>query len=154
MFSKKLEDLSNGSFENKKGFFKRIKLRKLLLIILIIVAIGGVTASVFYYKQYQLLKTNPNLETQKETENLVAALNKIMELPTDETPTVATISNKDKLKEQVFFAKAENGDKLLAYTKAMQAILYRPSSNKIIAVAPIVINNNEKATSTPESEQK
>jgi len=30
------------------------------------------------------------------------------------------------------------------YSKAKKAILYRPSSNKIIEVAPINIGNNEK----------
>ena len=61
-----------------------------------------------------------------------------MELPTDETPTIATIADKDKLKDQPFFSKAENGDKILAFNKAMLAILYRPSVNKIINVAPII----------------
>jgi predicted ABC-class ATPase len=56
---------------------------------------------------------------------------------------VATISDATKLKDQSFFVNAKNGDELLAYTKAMEAILYRPSINKIIAVAPIVINNNQ-----------
>jgi hypothetical protein len=68
-----------------------------------------------------------------------------MELPVDETPTVANIIDKGKLKDQAFFKKAENGDKLLAYTKNMVAILYRQSSNKIINVAPITINQPQNS---------
>ncbi|MBI3495366.1 hypothetical protein HY065_01950 [Candidatus Berkelbacteria bacterium] len=119
-------------------------IKKILPIIVVILAVGGVIGSVYYYRQYQALKANPNLEAQRETEALVLALGKLMELPTDETPTVATIQDKDKLKDQPFFVKAENGDKLLAYTKAQQAILYRPPTNKIINVGPIVINQNQQ----------
>jgi len=66
-----------------------------------------------------------------------------MELPKEEVPTIATISDKEKLKGQVFFDAAENGDILFAYTTAMKAILYRPSTNKIINVAPITINQGQ-----------
>ncbi len=65
-----------------------------------------------------------------------------MELPQGETPTIATVSDKEKLKDQPFFKATENGDVLLAYTKAMQAILDRPNTNKIINVAPINLNGN------------
>ncbi|MBI5022764.1 MAG: hypothetical protein HZC05_01180 [Candidatus Magasanikbacteria bacterium] len=119
-------------------------IKKILPIIVLVLAIGGVIGSVYYYRQYQALKANPNLEAQRETEALVLTLGKLMELPADETPTVATITEKEKLKDQPFFAKAENGDKLLAYTKTQQAILYRPSINKIINVGPIVINQNQQ----------
>lgn len=99
---------------------------------------------------------NPNLEAQKEAETLVAALGKLMELPVGETPTIATISDREKLNDQIFFKAAENGDKLFAYNTAMIAILYRPSTNKIINVAPISINqppngvqDAKQSTSTP-----
>ena len=63
-----------------------------------------------------------------------------MTLPTGESPNVATIIDKDKLKDQAFFNNAENGDKVLIYTKAQKAIIYRPSTNKIINVGPITLN--------------
>jgi hypothetical protein len=67
-------------------------------------------------------------------------------LPANETPSLATVTNKEALsKTQLFFASAENGDKLLIYAKAMKAILYRPSTDKIIEVEPIVLNNGAGA---------
>ena len=117
------------------AYFKRT-----LLSVLVLLAIGGIVTSVYYYQQYQEAKKNPNLEMQKESRNLIDALGQLMELPTDETPTIATITDKEKLRDQPFFARAENGDKLFAYTKAMQAILFRPSINKIINIAPITIS--------------
>ncbi len=137
---------------------KKLGPKKLSLIILIIVAISGVYGSFHFYNKYQTLKVDPNIETQKETARLVSLLEKLMELPKDEIPTIATISDKEKLKEQAFFTKAENGDILFAYTTAMTAILYRPSVNKIINVAPININQTQditggvkQATPTPET---
>ncbi|MFA5358568.1 MAG: hypothetical protein WC310_01945 [Patescibacteria group bacterium] len=119
--------------------------KRWLAVVIILLAVGGIATSIYYSNRYRQLKANPDIEAQKETETLVSAVSKIMELPADETPTVATIMDKDKLKDQPFFAKAENGDKLLAYTKAMQAILYRPSTNKIINVAPIFIDQKDVA---------
>lgn len=124
------------------------KFRKISFIVLAVIAVAGLAAAAYYYWQYQSLKKNPNAEAQKETISLVTEVGKIMELPANETPTIATIADKDKLKDQSFFKSAQNGDKLLAYTKSMEAILYRPSSRKIIAVAPIVINNNQAANAT------
>lgn len=143
MFKRKMENLSSVDVNEKVGRVKRMNFKKIFYIFILILAISGTITSVYYFKQYRDLKANPNLEAQRETESLVASLSKLMELPADETPTIATIADKDKLKDQPFFAKAENGDKLLAYTKAMQAILYRPSANKIINVAPIIINQQE-----------
>lgn len=133
-----MENLSAVPDGDRIRHSNKAGLKKLLLALVIILAIGGTCASVYYYKQYRALKDNPNLEAQKETEILVSAVGKLMELPADETPTVATVADKESLKDQLFFAAAQNGDKILAYTKAMKAILYRPSINKIINVAPIV----------------
>lgn len=78
----------------------------------------------------------------EEVEQLVTTVSKLMELPSGENPTIATITDKEKLKDQPFFDKAENGDKLLIYSQAKKAILYRPSTNKVVDVAPINISSS------------
>lgn len=128
-----LTDMESGQKPRKRKF------RRFVIIFTVIMLIGGVAISAYYFNKYRAAKADPNVEAQRETKKLVAAVGKLMELPVDEVPTAATIADKNKLKDQPFFAKAENGDKLLAYTKSMQAILYRPSTNKIINVAPITI---------------
>ncbi len=130
----------NNIFNRLTNFIKVIGPKRLLLLLLIAIAMLGVGGSYYFYGKYQDLKANPNLEVQKETAALVSALGKLMELPQGETPTIATVSDKEKLNGQPFFKMAENGDKLFAYNTAMMAILYRPSINKIINVATISIN--------------
>ena len=68
-----------------------------------------------------------------------------MELP-QEVPTVATVSDVSKLKNQAFFANAKNGDKVLIYQNAKKAILYRPSSNKIVEFGPINLGAAQTAS--------
>lgn len=56
-------------------------------------------------------------------------------------PTIADITDKDKLKDQAFFKDAENGDQLLLFSKAKVAMLYRESTNKLINVGPIALSD-------------
>ncbi len=111
----------------------------LIFAVLIIVAIG---AAVLFYFKYQgaigrarslLGSSSTNVE---EASKLIQKVGKLTDLP-NETPTVATISDAAKLQSQPFFAKAQNGDKVLIYTNAKKAYLYRPSTNKIIDIGPV-----------------
>lgn len=119
------------------NFREVLKQKKLLfgLIILVLVGLG------VYYYQYQKNKTFPKDPTQAafvESQNLVEKIGKFMELP-NEQPQIATVSDASKLPNQPFFSRAQNGDKVLIYNIAQKAILYRPSTNKIIDVAPLTV---------------
>ena len=92
----------------------------------------SLVAFLVMFIQYRNLKSDPNAEKDAEAKQLVAQVGKFYDLPTDETPTVATVSDKSKVVDQPFFAKAENGDKILIYRKNKLVILFRPSQNKII----------------------
>ena len=111
-----------------------------LTVAMILVVSGALATAYYFYSQYQksqqLLK-NPSQAAQEEATALKTAVGVLMELPQGEEPTVATVSDTDKLKDQTFFARAVNGDKVLIYTQAQKAILYRPSINRIIEVAPV-----------------
>lgn len=105
-----------------------------------VVVLSSVTA-VYFYNEYSGLKQNSNKVTQDEVKKLVAQVGKLIVLPEGEVPTLATVSDPEKLKGQPFFAKAKTGDKVLIYANAKKAILYNPESNKIVEVAPINIGN-------------
>lgn len=92
--------------------------------------------------QLASVEANPQVLVQKQTDSLIGTVGKLMNLPTGETPTVAAVSDVAAAQKQSpFFANAQNGDKVLLYVKAGEAILYRPSTNKIILVAPLTFNN-------------
>lgn len=80
---------------------------------------------------------NPQKAAQDELKDVVAKVEKLMVLPQGETPTLATVADPEKLKDQKFFQNAKTGDKVLIYANSQKAILYNPSSNKIVEVAPI-----------------
>lgn len=88
-------------------------------------------------KQVEELQQNPQQVSQDEVKRLVEQVGKLIALPEGETPTIATITDREKLKDVPFFTKAENDDKVLIYVNARKAFLYRPSSQKLIEVATI-----------------
>jgi len=47
------------------------------------------------------------------------------------------VTDANSFSNQAGFENAENGDKVLIYTNAKKAILYRPSINEIIVVTDI-----------------
>ncbi len=122
------------------NFCKRFK--KTFLFLLIAISAAGLFTSAYFYGKYSQIKGNPNVESQKEIDNLVEEVSKLMELPIDESPTIATVADVESLRAQEFFSSAQNGDKILAYLKKKQAILYRPSTKKIINVAPIFMEDD------------
>lgn len=83
------------------------------------------------------LKANPEDLAKQETKNLVAKVGLLVILPTGEDPVVATVTDKDKLKDQPVFAKAENGDKILIYSLVQKAYIYNPTKNIIVDVVPV-----------------
>ncbi len=111
-------------------------------LVLIIVAIALISSFYFYskYQQAQKLLNNPSQASKEEIQTLIGKIGSLIVLPSGEVPTVATVSDKNKLVDQPFFKNAENGDKVLLYSQAKKAILYRPSANKIVEVAPVNLN--------------
>jgi hypothetical protein len=139
--------------EDAKEVEKKVKKssRVILPVVAGILILAGIAATYYFYTQNQksqaLLK-DPTAAQTAEVKVVTAEIGKLMDLPTGEDPTVATVLDKTKLAGQAFFVKAENGDKVLIYSKAGEAILYRPSTNRIINVSPVNANNTPSTTST------
>lgn len=123
---------------------KIFKVRYFILLLLVAITSMAVFGAVYFYMEYQKVLKNPEIITKQETEWLVEKVDKLMVVPTGEIPSTATVLEKDKLKDQEFFKNSENGDKILIYSKAKKAILYRPSTNKIIEVMPLVVDETKQ----------
>lgn len=134
------------SFSKPKGNM----LLWLLMIVLLAAAVGTAAYYVNRYhdsqKQVKKLASNPTITAQQEQQQLLDKVGKLTVLPTGETPTIATVTDITKLKDQAFFVNAVNGDKVLIYTQAKKAFLYRPSTNKIINIAPVNLGNSAQTT--------
>lgn len=122
------------------GFVKALFANKVVLYVVAIVILAAV-AGYFYWQNKQNLEklNNPTQASEQEVKELTEKVGKLMDLPQDEAPTIITVVDKDKVKSQAFFTNTENGDKVLVYTAAKKAILYRPLTGKIVEVGPVDI---------------
>jgi hypothetical protein len=127
----------------------------LMILILLIIAAGTIAFYVHRYNNSQTeltkLKNNPQIVAQNENQSLISSIGKLTPLPKDESPTIATVTDITKLKDQPFFANAQNGDKVLIYTTAKKAFLYRPSTNKIINIAPVNLGSGANSGTTQDT---
>jgi len=116
---------------------KRYGLKKVVFVAVILaLASGSVATAAHYYNKYQKVK-DPQVVAQGEAQDLAKKVDRLMSVPQNETPTIATVSDKEQLKGHALFANAENGDKVLIYATAKKAVLYRPSQDKVIEAAPL-----------------
>ena len=107
---------------------------------MIVVSVGFIVSAVFNVYQYRQigLLENPSLLNEERIRSYVADISKVIVLPTDETPTLATVADPNELKSQPFFANAQVGDIVLVYEKARKAVLWRPSEKKLIEVSSVI----------------
>lgn len=114
--------------------FKYILITSISLVILMILVV-----SIF-------ISSNGANETIEISENiglsnqeLIRTVGDIFLLP-DETPTIATVTDKNLLSEQAFFTEAIDGDKVLIFVESEIAILFRPDIGKIVNVSNVQLN--------------
>ncbi len=120
------------------------KIKSIVLYLLMAAVLVASGFAVYFWNESVALKKNPQRAAQQETLKLISTISKLIVLPEGENPTIATVTDPERLREQPFFAKAQTGDKVLIYTDSRKAILYSPVQNKIVEVAPINIGNPQQ----------
>ena len=139
---------------------EKIRVSHLKSILLVIFFASTLIPLGFLYSEYSKkdielknLKSNP----QDKNTKIMEDIGRLIKLPEGESPTIATVTDREKLSNQAFFTKAKNGDIVVIYGIAKKAILYDPVSKKIIDVAPLTIHDptptidTSAATPTPEA---
>jgi len=109
---------------------------KFLTVSIVLIIICAMTSSIVFFYLYRK-EAQKSKAPKDDSVQILKDVGKLMDLPLDETPTIATVQDKTKLENQPLLKKAENGDRIIIYTNAKKAILYRPSTKKIIDVVPI-----------------
>ena len=104
---------------------------------------GLVSLAVLQYREINNLRdpSQASAKADVEAAKIKTKVSKIMLLP-EEDMTLATVQNVETLKKQSFFKNAENGDKVLIFADAKQAIIYREKDNRIINAGPIVLTKD------------
>jgi len=128
---------------------RRLGVSTALLLLLLVVVVAFAAWSFSNYRQAQQ-KVNqlstPEGQQQlakEEIAQLTALVGKLIVLPADEEPVVATILDVEKLsKDQPFYRNAKNGDKVLIYIKAQQAIVYDAVRNILVNVGPVSVQGS------------
>lgn len=129
---------------------------------LAIVAVGSVALNValFVYLTasrttilYRDVPTPPAVDgsasggkPDEDSAKIVERVRRLMKIPED-APTVATVTDPDKLKNQAFFAKAKLGDKVLIFSVGKKVILYDPVADLVVNVAPLSVNSGTSTKS-------
>jgi prepilin signal peptidase PulO-like enzyme (type II secretory pathway) len=114
---------------------------------ILLFALGAILSGFIIKQEPQVL----GLSAQSELTTLISKVGKLIVLPSDELPTVTTVSDAAKLNSQPFFKNAKNNDKLLVYSNSKWAVLYRPSENRIIEVGSFSVVTPEPSPSITSS---
>lgn len=138
-------DLKTVNWRQKRFVIGKYSYSVKNILIVFFAVVFLVVAGNYFLAYYHNYFSNPDIIKQREINSLTLKIGRVMELPKGEQPTLATVTDKEKLKGQEFFANAKNGDKLLVYPKAKKAILYRPATEKIIEVTNLTDPNQNNS---------
>ncbi|MHB8392546.1 MAG: hypothetical protein ACYDBH_23685 [Acidobacteriaceae bacterium] len=103
-----------------------------------ILAMLVVIALAFEAGRYSVYHAHPEFSRAEQAQAILEKVGHLIQLPQGETPTLATVSDASAVKKgQPFLSNAADGDILIVYPNAAEALLYRPSTDKLIAVGPV-----------------
>lgn len=109
----------------------------LMQMAIVVLVIALAAACLYFFIQYRRVAADPAYEARIEAERISKELAKVMVLPDDSLPVVATVSDREALQDQSFFRYAENGDRVVIFPGSMRAVLYRPSTKQVVDMAPL-----------------
>jgi hypothetical protein len=109
----------------------------------------------YYSNKYKEALKIPLLSEKNKDQAIVDVISKSMELPSGESPIVAAVNDVEKISHQSFFSDAQEDDQMVIYSEAKKAIVYRPSSGKVIDVVLFLENSDDEvAEAQPEAKKE
>ena len=109
----------------------------LIIFLFVLVVLLGALAGYFYYKSERGMIKFTDSNNEADLSSLIEEVGKVIVLPTDEKPTIATVTDIEKLKGQPFFEKAKEGYRVLIYTNNKKAVLYDPFEKRVVEVGSL-----------------
>lgn len=117
-----------------------------IIVTLIVLSLLGIVAAIemkrkavsVQLQELQGVQVEETSKGQEAADQIIQDIRKLIDIPEDEKPTVATIIDIKMLQAQnPFYAKAQNGDHLIL--TPTRAILYSSQTKKIIDVVPVLL---------------
>lgn len=97
----------------------------------ILIAVAALAVAAVSYASYRYF-TSEDVQQAQYSRELIEKVSVQTDIPKNELPAVATISQSAVLKKQPFFVNAQDGDLLLLFRSANKAVLYREQTNQVI----------------------
>lgn len=116
-------------------------------LLLIAIVGGGYLGYQKFLVKNETEKTNESKSPDDEKKSILDTLAKFIELPSDE-PVIMTISDIEKLKDNPFFTNAKNEDKVIVFKDSKRAMLFRPSTNKLVEMQTVSLDESPTTTET------
>ncbi len=105
----------------------------------VVIVLAALLPAAYFFGTYRSIVNRVDPKTvDQETlpESAADIVNKLVVVPGDEAPEQLTVPKASHLPANFIFKQAQENDIVLLYQHAGQAILYRPSTGKIIAEYP------------------
>ena len=106
-----------------------MRTRTVIMLVTAIIMISGILLYIFVYK----VDNDSAMHSVKQ-------VSKHVMVPVGEEPAVLTITDKSKVKSE-FLKSGETGDKVLIYQRSQRAIIYRPSTDKVVDIVAVSIGD-------------
>ena len=91
-------------------------------------------------QQQAVWNQTKKFDPQTASQELLKRVGRLIVLPQNETPAIATINNVEVLKkEQNFYTDAANGNILLLFLQSKKAIIYDSVKDQIVNVGPLAV---------------
>ena len=123
-------------------------------VIVLLITCGGVV--IFLSRRSSTLTPSPSVISLTNTDSsTVSQIKQLLGIPASEEPTIADVKDSSKMASQPFFSSSQNGDQVLVFAQSKKIVLYRPSTGKVINLAPLNDDSSSSAqiastSATPE----
>lgn len=108
---------------------------KITIAILALVLLCVAAGFAWYFTHSIVVKADTHSRAEERSQVILSVARHVI-IPEDEEPIFATVTDPKQLQGQVFFENAQVGDKVLIFSHAHRAMLYRPSVDRIVEMAP------------------
>ncbi len=124
-----------------------VRLNNLGKLVLALLFVFMALSAFLLFKINKLKNVKSNLINEPKTEEQKSVLEKVSEiviLPPNEVPELVVIKDLEEIKNEPFFKNAQVGDSVLIFINSKKAYLYRDSENRIVDIAPLILNEKDK----------